>query len=104
MHFPCSCVTGIFEPLLAALKDGSPDMREQAAFGLGQMRDKRAVDPLMAALKDADDSVREQVVFALGQLRDPRATEGLIAALKDTHANVREQAAPTRPATRGKRR
>ena len=29
----------IFEPLLQALKDGSPDVREQAAFGLGQMRD-----------------------------------------------------------------
>ena len=32
-----------------ALKDAAADVREQAARGLGQMHDKRAVDPLMSA-------------------------------------------------------
>ena len=39
----------IFEPLVQALRDASADVREQAAFGLGQLRDKRAVDPLIGA-------------------------------------------------------
>ena len=39
----------VFEPLVQALKDASPDVREQAAFGLGQLRDRRAVEPLVSA-------------------------------------------------------
>ena len=39
---------------MQALTDASPDVREQAAFGLGQLRDKRAVEPLTNALKDAE--------------------------------------------------
>ena len=54
-------------------------MREQAAFALGQLRDRSAVPALTAALKDSDDDVREQAVFALGQLRDPAAFDALAA-------------------------
>ena len=80
-------------PLIAGLKDESPDVREQVAFALGQIRDVSAVDPLVAALKDTNAEVREQVAFALGQLRDPRAVDALMAALKDQSADVRRQAA-----------
>ena len=66
----------------------SPDVREQAAFGLGQMRDKRAVQPLIAALKDEDADVREKAVFALGQLRDPAAVEGLAACGQRTRMRM----------------
>ena len=34
------------EALVIALKDANADVREQAAFALGQMRDPRAIDGL----------------------------------------------------------
>ena len=37
---------------MIALKDSDADVREQAAFALGQLRDPRAIDGLTAALKD----------------------------------------------------
>jgi HEAT repeat protein len=51
-----------------ALKDSVADVREQAAFALGQIRDPRAIDGLTAALKDTSADVRQQAAFALGQL------------------------------------
>jgi HEAT repeat protein len=57
------------EPLFIALKDGNADVRQQAAFALGQIRDPRAVDGLTAALKDSNVEVRKQAAFALGQIR-----------------------------------
>jgi FOG: HEAT repeat len=70
----------MFEPLLAALKDASADVREQAAFGLGQLQDARAVEPLSGVLKDQSESVREQAAFALGQIRDKRAVDPLVVS------------------------
>ena len=58
----------MFDPLIQALSDSSPDVREQAAFGLGQLRDRRGVDPLIKALSDQNADVRQQAAFALGQL------------------------------------
>ena len=45
------------------------EVRQQAAHGLGMIRDARATDALIAALKDANAEVRQQAVFALGQIR-----------------------------------
>ena len=50
------------------MRDANPDVREQAVFALGQIRDRRAVEPLISALKDADADVREQAAFGLGQI------------------------------------
>ena len=47
--------TALFDAFTAALRDPSADIREQAAFGLGQIRDKRAIAPLTQALKDATE-------------------------------------------------
>mgnify|MGYP003424959210 CR=1 FL=1 len=80
-HFYCS------------LKDENADVREQAAFALGQIRDRAAVEALVIAIKDPSPDVREQVAFALGQLRDPRAIDALTTALKDANADVRQKAA-----------
>ena len=80
-------------PLIAALKDVNGDVREQAVFALGQLRDKRAAGALAGLIKDTDADVREQVVFALGQLRDVAAIDGLIGALRDAKPDVRQQAA-----------
>ena len=64
-------------PLISSLKDENADVREQAAFALGQIRDRGAVEALVIAIKDPIADVREQVAFALGQLRDPRAIDAL---------------------------
>ena len=54
---------------MIALKDSSTQVREQAAFALGQIRDPRAIDGLTVALKDTNAAVRRQAAFALGQIR-----------------------------------
>ena len=69
------------------------DVRQQAAFALGQLRSAEAVPALSAALKDSDDDVREQALFALSQIRDASAVPAITAALTDKADNVREQAA-----------
>ena len=81
--------------LTAALKDTDDDVREQAVFALGQLRDPaRGRRAWPGALHDAQaPTCGEQAVFALGQIRDRRAVEPLISALKDANADVREQAA-----------
>jgi len=57
------------------LKDNNADVREDAAFALGELADKRSVGPLIAALKDSEWSVRRSVVKALGRLGDQPSPE-----------------------------
>ena len=81
------------EPLIAALKDRHSDVRQAAAYVLGEIGDARAVEPLIAAPKDEKEwYVREAAAEALGKIGAP-AVEPLIAALKDEYRNVREAAA-----------
>ena len=70
------------EPLIAALKNEEWDVRQVAAYALGEIKDPRAVEPLIAALKDAGWSVRPAAAEALVKIGAP-AMEPLIAALKD---------------------
>jgi HEAT repeat protein len=50
------------------LKDQEENVRMQAAWALGTIRDRRASDPLAAALKDSSPRVRRQAAWALGSL------------------------------------
>lgn len=60
--------------------------RERAAYLLGDIGDRRAVEPLIAAYtRERDRYIRLAAVLALGKIGDPRAVETLIAAL-DTPA------------------
>ena len=54
--------------LIEALKDASPDVREQAAFALGQIGDESATEALTRALKDSSVGVRRQAAYAIGEL------------------------------------
>ena len=81
------------EPHIAALKDENSDVRQAAAYALGEIKDPRAVEPLIAALKDEDSDVRKAAARALGEIKDPRAVEPLIAALEDEELRVRAAAA-----------
>jgi len=79
-------------PLIAALQDRVPAVREGAAAALGLIGDARAVEPLIAAIRDDDDSVRYSTALALGQIGDARAVQALIGALGDGDSQVRESA------------
>jgi HEAT repeat protein len=59
-------------PLIAALREDNPGVREQAAFALGMIGDPRAVEPLVVALSDDDPDVQRCVASALGEIGDSR--------------------------------
>ena len=82
-----------FEIMLASLKDKRWEYRSQAAWTLGKIGNRRAVEPLIAALKDENWEVRENVVWALGDIKDVRAIEPLINTLNDKRLEVRKGAA-----------
>ncbi len=62
-------------------------MRTDAAFALGRLGDKRAVDSLILALEDENEDVRSFAVFALGKIGDPRAVEPIIQILEEERAD-----------------
>jgi HEAT repeat protein len=63
------------------LQDEEPGLRKRAAYSLGVLRAKDAVDSLAASLYDPVDDVRLQSVEALGQIGTPDSGEALRAAL-----------------------
>lgn len=80
------------EPLMAALHHENPNVRWWAAWTLGEIGEKRAVNALLAALKDPDWGVRRTAVAALGKIGDPQALESLVACLGDRAIGVRWEA------------
>ncbi|MEX2704697.1 MAG: HEAT repeat domain-containing protein [Candidatus Freyrarchaeum guaymaensis] len=82
------------ESLISALKN-SEDWgdRVEAAWTLGETKDRRAVEPLIQALGDEHWRVRWRAAWALGEIGDERAVEPLIRALEDKDSRVRESAA-----------
>jgi vesicle coat complex subunit len=87
------------EPLIAALNNGNPSVRRNAAWAIGEIRGglvtdrTAAVEPLIATLSDEDSWVRMAAAYSLGEMRPSQATESLIAALGDAEWNVRSMAA-----------
>jgi HEAT repeat protein len=80
--------------LVEALKTGDGHARQLAAFALGEIRDKRAVDPLILAVQtDETYSVRTAAVTALGQIKDSRAIWVLVSTLQ-----MRDETTPERQA------
>lgn len=71
-------------PLLKFLENNS-DLRFQAAaaFSLGLIRDKRAVERLIGKLNTPDETLKRNIVVALGLLGDPRAVEPLLSMPHD---------------------
>jgi HEAT repeat protein len=110
------------EHLLLALQDKDWLIRSGAAWVLGEIKDKRALEPLdklmrtdknivvvpyyaaealgkidierlIAALRDEDSRIREIAAEGLGRLKDARAVEPLLSALLDKKKEVRRAAA-----------
>jgi HEAT repeat protein len=79
------------EPLIEALDEDTT--REGAAFALGYIHDKRAVEPLCSLmLESPDPGVRRVAAWALGEIRDLMAMEALMLASNDADYEVRTEA------------
>lgn len=110
--------------LIHTLSDSTdPQVRQYAAYLLGQAKNPRAIQPLIEAMADFDKSVREQATLALsnigktavgqlsdamkepkwetryraaealGKIADEKAVQPLIKALSDSRDHVRYMAA-----------
>jgi HEAT repeat protein len=79
-------------PLIAALEDQAPSVRQCAAAALGNIGDSRAIKPLIAALS-GNAGGQAAAAEALGKIGHTRAVAPLIAALEETSASLRQSAA-----------
>ena len=114
---------GLSDLVKALHEHTDPQVRQYAAYLLGQAKNPRAIQPLIEALADFDKSVREQATLALsnigkaaieplaeamkeqkwetryraaealGRIADEKAVQPLIAGLKDSRDHVRYMAA-----------
>jgi HEAT repeat protein len=81
------------EGLIKSLLDSTdPNVRQYAAYLLGQAKNPRAIEPLIHALADFDKSVREQAMLALSTL-GKSAIEPLSEAMKEPKWETRYRAA-----------
>ena len=81
------------EPLIAVLKSSDLQVRRNATFALGVIKDERTLDAVLGMVNDQAWQVREQAAWGLGLKRDTRVVEPLITALSDNDVHVRRQAA-----------
>ena len=79
--------------LVATLRDDHAEVRDRAAWALGELEEPSAVPGLTAALKDGDVSLRRMAAWALGEIEDASAIPGLVAALQDGDAQLRSKSA-----------
>ena len=114
---------GLSDLVKALHEHTDPQVRQYAAYLLGQTKNPRAIQPLIESLADFDKSVREQATLALsaigkaaieplaeamnepkwetryraaealGRIADEKAVQPLIQGLKDSRDHVRYMAA-----------
>jgi len=84
--------TPAVKALVAALGDPDPHVQGGAAFALGQMRARAAVEPLLAVAQQGG-SARHNVVRALGRIGGARAVPVLAGMLRDREGRLRKVAA-----------
>ena len=80
-------------PLVGLLGSADKDVRRWAAYGLGLLRDPRALDALAGYLQDSRSEVRQAAARALGSLGDPRVLQPLIKVLSGRDPETRSAAA-----------
>lgn len=87
----------VFDPILGALKDKNPSVREAAASYLkhlgksskGYLKETSIISSLIEALEDSYPRVREEASVALAYYKDWQAVDPLIRRLKDASPWVR---------------
>jgi HEAT repeat protein len=72
--------------------DASTRVRAHAAFGLGLMREERAIDLLIDGLRSQHSEIRSHCAEALGMIGDDRAVSRLNEVLSDPDPDVRRSA------------
>lgn len=82
-------------PLIDALRDRNPGVRELAAnvLGHGFSADRRSVGALVAALKDPSAAVRSMAAGGLYNINDVQALDALLEGLRDADPQVRADVA-----------
>ena len=83
---------GLGELVKALHEHTDPQVRQYAAYLLGQAKNPRAIQPLIESLADFDKSVREQAMLALSKI-GKAAIEPLAEAMKEPKWEVRYRAA-----------
>ena len=83
---------GLSELVKTLHEHTDPQVRQYAAYLLGQAKNPRAIQPLIEALADFDKSVREQATLALSTI-GKAAIEPLAAAMKEPKWETRYRAA-----------
>lgn len=78
-----------FKGLIKMLESEGVHGRRNAAYLLGETRDRNAVQPLIGALFDHDWEVRMAAAWGLGHIGDASAVHALNGALGDRNSNVR---------------
>jgi HEAT repeat protein len=74
--------------LSESLDDVSPEVRQEAARGLGEAKAHDAVPQLIQCLNDPNSDIRAEAALALGQIGSPEAVEPLRQALSDPDTRV----------------
>lgn len=80
-------------PLLLALRDSQPVVRQLALWGLSEMRFPETAAAVAAMLADPDARVRAEAAGALGDMGETRWLAPMIAMLSDGDPVVRRRAA-----------
>lgn len=83
--------TGVEEELLAAMNDPSVAVREEAAYGLGELNGPVAMNLLKNALYDPDRRVRLASITALAESGDDVAVFALSNLLHDRDDSIRSE-------------
>lgn len=78
--------------IIEALRDIHPLVRKAAAWSLGKMGRRKAVEPLIAALVDPDEEVRREVEEALTKI-GTLGLHPLVSTLKEGDEDLRARAA-----------
>jgi len=75
-------------PIIAAVKDASPDVCRRALQALVEYHTPEATDMLLAALASPEADLRRIAVHAFVSRKEPRAVEPLLALLQDPTPKV----------------
>ncbi len=79
--------------LAESLDDVSPEVRHEAALGLGEAKAKDAVPHLVERLTDEGSDIRSEAAEALGQIGDPNVIDPLHQAFEEGDPRLRASAA-----------